>query len=138
MYSYHPYYVDAVAVRMTDTAAHVYLHDANFNVTAVADDTGTVVERYSYTPYGEVAVLDADYSADADGVSDIDNEYCYTGRRLDPETGLQLNRNRFYYAALGRWLNRDPIGYEGGSDNLYEYVSGQPTFYFGDIARTCG
>ncbi len=57
----------------------------------------------------------------------IANEYLYTGRRLDPETGLQLNRNRFYYAALGRWLNRDPIGYEGSPWNLYEYVSGMPT-----------
>ncbi len=126
MYSYHPYYVDAVAVRMTDTDAHIYLHDANFNVTAVADDTGTVVERYSYTPYGEVTYLDASYAALATQASTIDNEYLFTGRRLDPATGMQLNRNRFYYAALGRWLNRDPAVYWGGL-NLYGYVGGMPT-----------
>ena len=27
---------------------------------------------------------------------------------------------------LGRWINRDPIGYWAGSYNLYEYVSGMP------------
>ena len=36
---------------------HYYLQDANFNVTAVVavvDSTTTVLERYHYTPYGEV------------------------------------------------------------------------------------
>ncbi len=97
---------------------------------AVSDDTGTLVERNAYTPYGEVSVLDADFSADADNKSDISNEHLYTGRRLDPETGLQLNRNRFYASGLGRWVNRDPIGYSGGTNNLYEYVGGMPVTRF--------
>jgi len=33
--------------------------------------------------------------------------------------------NRFYHPPLGRWVSRDPIGYEGGV-NLYEYVGGMP------------
>ncbi len=131
-YVYHPQYVDSIALRYYDentdgnVVEHYYLQDANFNVTAVADNTGTVVERYAYTPYGEVTVRDADFSADADGLSDIANELLYTGRRLDPETGLQLNRNRFYHQQLGRWVNRDPIGYLGGM-NLYGYVESMPT-----------
>ena len=126
MYSYHPHYVDAVAVRMRDADTHVYLQDANFNVTAVVDDAGSVVERYSYTPYGEVTVLDASFSPVTGNTSDIGNEILYTGRRLDPETGLQINRNRFYASHLGRWLSRDPIGYDGSEWNLYEYVSSNP------------
>jgi len=54
------------------------------------------------------------------------SELRFTGRRTDPETGLQLNRNRFYASHLGRWVNRDPIGYDGGTWNLYEYVNGMP------------
>jgi len=53
------------------------------------------------------------------------SELRFTGRRTDPETGLQLNRNRFYHQQLGRWVSRDPIGYDGGI-NLYEYVGGRP------------
>jgi len=109
---------------------HFTLQDANFNVTAVTDNAGTVVERYAYTPYGEATELEADFSADAVNKSDIDNELLYTGRRLDPETGLQLNRNRFYASHLGRWVNRDPIGYEGSKWNLYEYVGGMPLKYW--------
>ncbi len=117
---------DRPRVRDASGNDHYYLQDANFNVTAVTDNTGAVKERYAYTPYGEVTILDADFSADSDNKSDISNEHLYTGRRLDPETGLQLNRNRFYAAGLGRWVNRDPIGYEGGGYNLYEYVNGMP------------
>ena len=107
-YVYHPSYVDAIAVRYYDENTdglsideHYYLQDANFNVTSVTDNTGAVVERYAYTPYGEATVLDADFSVDADGISDISNELLYTGRRLDPETGLQLNRIGSTTSSLG-------------------------------------
>ncbi len=33
------------------------VQDANFNVTAVVDDSGEVVERYVYDPFGQVTVL---------------------------------------------------------------------------------
>src|SRR5690606_10837339 len=84
-----------------------------------------VVERYHYTPYGEVTFLEPDF--DAISASTIENTHLYTGRERDPETGLQLNRHRFYHAQLGRWLTRDPIGYRGGTKNLYEYVATSPT-----------
>ena len=129
MYSYHPQYVDAVAVRIRDTDAHIYLHDANYNVTAVMNDTGSVVERYAYMPYGKVTVLNASFSPVIGNTSTIANEYLYTGRRRDPETGLQINRWRFYNWQIWRWVNRDPIGYEGRSMNLYEYVGSFPNRY---------
>ena len=42
----------------------------------------------------------------------------------DPETELYYVRNRMYNPALGRWIQRDPIGYSGGI-NLYGYVGGR-------------
>jgi len=166
-YVYNPEYVDSIAVRYYDentngnAVEHYYLQDANFNVTAVVDNVGAVVERYAYSPYGEVTVLDAnfiptkvsgDYDCDGDVDGDdvlawqkgdvirlcsaIDNELLYTGRRRDPETGLQLNRNRFYASHLGRWINRDPIGYDGDTANLYEYVHGGPDGYTDPFGET--
>jgi len=125
-YIYHPHYVDAIAIRVNSSGKHHYLQDANFNVTSVTDNSGTMVERYSYSPYGEVTVLNNNFTEDVGNQSDIDNDYLYTGRRRDPETGLHLNRNRFYASHLGRWVNRDPIGYIGSPWNLYEYVNSTP------------
>lgn len=34
-------------------------------------------------------------------------------------------RNRYHHPQLGRFVTRDPIGYEGGTPNLYEYVGGR-------------
>ena len=42
----------------------------------------------------------------------------------DPECELYYVRNRTYSPVLGRWIQRDPIGYAGGI-NLYEYVGGR-------------
>jgi RHS repeat-associated protein len=42
-----------------------------------------------------------------------------------PETGLYLTHYRLYDPDTKRWLNRDPIGEEGGI-NLYAYVEGNP------------
>ena len=145
-YLWHPEYIDALAVSYADLNAdgsltgtgegtHYYLHDANYNVTGVLNSSGAVVERYHYSPYGEVTVLDADFTEegeatdtgdDLDGNSDIGNEFLYTGRRLDPVTGLYYYRNRYYHSQLGRFINRDPIGDDGGM-NLYGYAENDPT-----------
>ena len=84
------------------------------NVTALVNASGTVLERYVYNPYGQVEVLDADWSSDADGKSDYANEVLFAGYRFDTETGLYHVRHRFLHPTLGRWLQRDPIGYEDG------------------------
>jgi len=147
---YHPHYVDAIALRWydddtdgtfetdTDTGAtndglQYYAHDANYNVIAVFmlnDPTGTpipastavtVLERYDYSPYGEVRIFDGGYTASYT-TSQIGNPYLYTGRRYDEETGLYHYRRRYYNARLGRFINRDPILYDGGDMNLNAYV----------------
>ena len=133
---WHPYYIDALAVRYYDAdtdsvlnegndGAQYYCQDANYNVTAVVNASGAVQERYNYTPYGEVTFLNPSYGIRA--LSFISNSHLYTGRERDPETGLQLNRHRYYASHLGRWLTRDPIGYQESDWNLYEYVRSKPT-----------
>ncbi len=47
------------------------------------------------------------------------------GYRYDAETQNYYVRNRYYLPTLGRWLTRDPIGYQGGI-NLYAYVASSP------------
>ena len=92
---------------------------------------GIVSEAYDTDAYGNTLVFTG---LGADGVwfTDDDtqysygaNEIIYCGYRFNPETQLYYVRNRTYHPVLGRWLQRDPIGYSGGI-NLYEYVDCAP------------
>jgi RHS repeat-associated protein len=49
----------------------------------------------------------------------------YTGRELDPETGMYYYRARYYDPEIGRFLGEDPLGFEAGV-NFYTYVSNNP------------
>ena len=50
----------------------------------------------------------------------------FTGREYFPELGLYDYRNRFYYPALGRFLQSDPIGFDADGVNIFRYCSGDP------------
>ena len=102
-----------------------YIQDPNWNVTAVAASlSGAIIERISYTAYGEPTFHDGSWtvlSSSPCGTTDL-----YTGRRRDPETGLYHYRYRQYDSGLGRFLSRDPIGYGSGDPNLHRYVWSRP------------
>jgi len=103
-----------------------YVSDANFNVTALVDaETGEVVERYMYDPYGKATVCEEDWTPREDNASAVANDVLYCGYRFDAETGLYHVRYRYYHPTLGRWVTRDPAGYLDGA-NLYVYVSDNP------------
>jgi len=104
-----------------------YITDANMNVTALTD-VNNVLERYVYDAYGNATVLDADFSADADGVSDYANPIRFAGYWRDRETGLHCVRNRYYHARLGRWVQRDTLGYVDGI-SVYQYAVSNPVLF---------
>jgi RHS repeat-associated protein len=126
-------YVDEMVERDRDTDGNgslnerlYVLQDANFNVTAITDTAGAVVERYLYDPYGQVKYADSSWAARS--TSSYDWTYLHQGGRLDGTTGLYAFRHRDYSPSLGRWIERDPVGYVDGA-NLYEMeISSPPCF----------
>ena len=131
-FAWNPRYVDSPILRdentdhdgICDDERIYYLADANFNVTALADDGGDVVERYIYDAYGGVAIYDASW-LNARGTSSYDNAVLYTGREHDGETGLCHYRKRCYCAEIGRFMSRDPLP-NSDADHAYAYVRNQP------------
>jgi RHS repeat-associated protein len=102
-----------------------YCQDANFNTnTLVNESTGAVVERYIYDAYGKASLFDLNWNAQASTV--YRNEILFAGYRFDPESALYNVRNRVYHPTLGRWLQRDPLSYDAGSMDLYEYCLSAP------------
>ncbi len=53
----------------------------------------------------------------------------YTGREWDSESEIYYYRARMYDPVLGRFLQRDPVGYQD-SLNLYQYAGNSPTNAF--------
>ena len=54
------------------------------------------------------------------------NPFLWTSQRYDAGVGLYHFPFRSYSPRLGRWLQRDPLGYVDGV-NLYQYVASMPT-----------
>ena len=106
------------------TATWRYQRNQQYSITAVTTSSGSVAERYAYTAYGQPTILDA--SGSVLSSSAINNRYTYTGREWDQTLGLYHFRARWMSGLAGRFLTRDPIGFEGSEWGLYEFVDSQP------------
>ncbi len=53
-------------------------------------------------------------------------DYGFTGREFDDETGLYYYRARHYDPDPGRFLQSDPLGFAAGDVNLYSYTYNDP------------
>ena len=113
------------------------LSDGLGSVAAVADANGNIKERAIYHAYGKPVFIDAQTGQTLASSQIPGNIYSYTGREYDAETGLFYYRARYYDADAGRFIQKDPIGFNGGDVNLYAYVQNNPASMT-DPAGTAG
>jgi len=89
---------------------NVYLHtDRIGSVIAETNASGAVLNKFTYSPFGETSSISA-------------SNFGYTGQRYDSEIGLYNYKARYYSPSIGRFLQPDPLGYAAGDLNLYSYV----------------
>jgi RHS repeat-associated protein len=133
-YVWSPTYVDAMLLRDSNATSgslgisgsglgqRLYVQqDANFNVTAIVNNSGAVQERYIYDPYGNFTVLNSSWSPVSGNISAFNWIYLHQGGRYDGISGLYTFEHRDYSPTLQRWMQQDPTGYADGSDS-YEYL----------------
>lgn len=100
-----------------DGAVYRIVTDHLGSVRLVIDaDSGVVVQRLDYGPFGEV-------------VSDTNpgfQPFGFVGGLYDHRTGLTRFGARDYDAGTGRWTAPDPILFLGGHVNLYVYANNDP------------
>ena len=109
--------VGGLVLLVHDGAAYVPLYDANGNITAYVDASGSLVARYVYDCFGNVILSSGEQAGDF--------RFGFSTKYKDEATGLLLYECRCYSPVLGRWMTRDPIGEEGGV-NLYAFCENDP------------
>jgi len=97
--------------------AYYYLYDANGNVGQILDGGGTVASKYEYAPFGGLSLC----------TEAVPNDFRFSTKFFDTETGLVYYGHRYYSPSLGRWFSKDPIEEEGGW-NLYCMVRNNVIF----------
>ena len=93
-------------------------YDANGNIIAWTDGSGTLLQRMDYDPFGNAVLVEKT------GTSTLVAKlppFGFSTKPQDAETGLLYYGYRYYDPVTGRWPSRDPIEEQGGA-NLYGFV----------------
>jgi RHS repeat-associated protein len=109
-----------VAMRTQSGAVYHYHFDVIGNTLAMTDAGGATIRAYRYSPFGEVV--------NQSGF--LYNPFTYAGVSgvMDEGQGVYFMKHRYYDALTGRFLQKDPLGFRGGT-NLYAYVNNNPVTF---------
>ena len=102
---------------------HYPVNDGRFNLIALADASGSLLETYRYQPFGAPRIFNAAGSPiplSAFGVDPV-----FGGQRYLSSPALYLSTRRLMDPATGLFLSPDPNEY-GDSPSLYVYAAQNP------------
>jgi RHS repeat-associated protein len=100
----------------TGSGTYYYLFDGLGSVVALTDSTGSVAQRYSYTPWGIVTPTGS-----------VDNPWQFASGYYESGPATVKFGQRYYDPGNGRWTQPDPIDAVGiQSANRYMYAHDNP------------
>jgi RHS repeat-associated protein len=111
--------IDELLAMLRGGTTSYYQADGLGSLTSLSNTSGVLANTYTYDSFGNLAASTAS----------LTNSFRYTGREFDTETSLYYYRARYYDQATGRFLDEDPIRFDGGV-NFYEYTGGNPISWF--------
>jgi len=121
----HNLTVDEPLSQFRNNAGNYYEADGIGSVTSLTNSQSQLSATYRYDSFGNQS-----QSTGANG-----NEFRYTARDVDGETGLYYYRARYYDSSVGRFLSEDPLRFSAGVD-FYPYGANNAVRY-NDPFGTC-
>jgi RHS repeat-associated protein len=104
------------------TNKYFYHNDHLGSVNVITDISGTRVQLNEYDPWGGVSKT----------VGTIDPTHRFTGKELDPESGLYYYGGRYYDQEISRFISPDPFIQAPANPqalNRYSYTLNNPQNY---------
>ena len=97
---------DAVLTFQQQLATKYYYHPDHLGSSSVVtDDSGTVVERTEFYPFGRSRLEQR---------NDFESAYKFTGKERDKESGFDYFGARYYLPVVGSFISVDPLYVEMG------------------------
>ena len=87
------------------------------SVASLSNTAGVTASNYMYDSFGNLVATSGS----------VVNNFRYTGREFDTETGLYYYCAKYYDPVNGRFASEDPLKFFGGDINLCRYVWNHPT-----------
>jgi RHS repeat-associated protein len=87
-----------------------------FSTTTITDSTGTILQRFRYSAFGQVTYLNPDFTETTTNTTDW--QVFLHGEYYDTDTQWCNYGYRYYVANFGVWTNRDPLKIKS-AENLY-------------------
>jgi len=91
--------IKSIIIQITGENVYYYHLDHLGTPVVMTDQNQNIVWQASYDPFGQANI----------SVSTVTNNLRFPGMYADTETGLYYNMNRYYYPAIGRYIEPDPI-----------------------------
>jgi len=108
-------YLDGTPLAVTNATQTLYIHTDHLGTPRrLADENGAIVWSWESKAFG-----------DDEAVGSVKFNLRFAGQYFDNETSTHYNINRDYNPKTGRYIQSDPIGFDGGV-NSYGYVGGNP------------
>ncbi len=96
---------------------YMFVKDQLGSIRLVVDmETGDIAQKITYDEFGVVL----------ENTNPGFQVFGYAGGLTDTNTNLVKFGARDYSAEYGRWIEKDPIQFDGGDSNLFGYVSQDP------------
>ena len=110
-----------------DEKKYFYIKDITGTILGIADESGALVGKYSYTAYGKCTI-----TQNVNNIATI-NPFRFKCYYYDAESGMYYCHTRYLVPEWGRWLNFDHCAYlqlaNVNEMNLFAYCSNNPIMY---------